>query len=171
MKIAVIADTHLNDKDLDNFKKFLEGNLKDVQKIIHCGDLKSYKILQALKEFKETIVVSGNNDDLNCINNLPIKSIIQIENYNIGIYHGHLGKGKNAFERAKEAFKDDTVDVVIFGHSHIPCINTENNIIYINPGSPNYKRKERMYSYVELHIQNKRICASLLFYEEPLIEK
>lgn len=53
--------------------------------------------------------------------------------FRIGIVHGH-GTGKTAEKRAIEAFADDAVDCIIYGHSHIPILKENNGVILFNPG-------------------------------------
>ena len=36
--------------------------------------------------------------------------------------------------------KDNNVDIVVYGHTHIPVYKKIDNIIFINPGSTTYPR-------------------------------
>jgi putative phosphoesterase len=76
--------------------------------------------------------------------------------YKIGIYHGH-GDEKTTIERAYEIFKDENVDIIIFGHSHKPAILTKNKILMLNPGSLTSKRAERWFSYIILNLEKEGI--------------
>lgn len=50
---------------------------------------------------------------------------------------------KNTLDRIYSIFKDDNVDIILFGHSHQPMIKTKNKTLIINPGSPS-KNKRKM---------------------------
>src|SRR5690554_3009830 len=120
-KVLIISDTHM-----PKFGKIVPNILlkyiKKVDLIIHAGDFQKYDIYKEFKKYKEIIAVYGNNDDKRLKQELKQKEILNIDNIKIGIYHGHgvLSKGKNSLKRAMIEFKDEELDIVIFGHSHQP---------------------------------------------------
>jgi putative phosphoesterase len=71
-------------------------------------------------------------------NILPEKEIFNIGKFKFGLAHG-IGAPANLIDLLSETFKDDKVDVVIFGHSHSPCNENKNGILFFNPGSPTDK--------------------------------
>ncbi len=163
MKIGVISDTHIGE-DLNKLNAFLDIHMVDIDMLIHAGDYKSIDVIQTLKDYKRFVGVWGNvdNDDIReCINE---KEIIEIEDYRIGIFHGH-GSKKTTIDRVYDAFDGENVDIIIFGHSHQPIIKTKNGILMLNPGSPTSKRKERWFSYIVLEIEGSSIDARLKLYK------
>ena len=60
MKIGVISDTHLNGPN-PSLERAIEKYFKDVDLILHAGDLTSMEVLHAFKG-KKVIAVAGNND-------------------------------------------------------------------------------------------------------------
>lgn len=164
MKLGIISDTHLK-KDLNFLTRLIKSNLADMDMLIHLGDYIENTVVDTLKNQKNFVGVYGNADSDSVKNSLREKEILEINKYRIGLYHGH-GKGKTTIERAYEKFKEDKVDILIFGHSHMPLINTKNKILFINPGSPNIKRKERWYSYAVLDINDDGISAEIKLFED-----
>lgn len=162
MKLGVISDTHIA-KNKDKLIKLLNEKLKDVDFIIHAGDITSIDTLTTLVRLKKTIGVYGNNDGVEIRRVLKQREIITIEGYKIGIIHGD-GNGKTTIERAYDSFKNEKVDIIIFGHSHNPIIKTINRTLMINPGSPTRKLKERWHTYVLLEISKSNICAEINFF-------
>lgn len=162
MKIAVISDTHVH-KKLDKLEKFFKEKLKDVDLIIHAGDYTNNKVLPYIKKNYRFVGVYGNNDKDDTKSKVKEKEIVTLNNYKIGIYHGH-GKNKNTLENVYEIFKDDNLDIIIFGHSHKPFLTTKDKTLIINPGSPTSKRKEKYYSYIILDLDNSKIDVSIKFY-------
>lgn len=154
MKIEVIADTHLV-KNSEELQNFLENNFQMVDMIVHCGDFKTLKILEVLRNFKKTVAVYGNNDgeDLRAV--LKEKEIFSVEGYRIGVIHGHQGIGQLTVDRAYNSFKDEAVDLVIFGHSHQPLFTGRFGQMMLNPGTLLRKRKERWYSYAVIDLGEK----------------
>lgn len=163
LKIGVISDTHINAGNLHRLNNFLQQHMEDIDMIIHAGDYISSKAIHSLKEFKNFVGVWGNVDGEDTRQLVPEKKIIEIENYSIGIFHGH-GLKKTTMDRAYEAFKDEDVDIIIFGHSHQPIIKTKNKVLLLNPGSPTDKRNERWFSFIILELDNDSVSAQLKFF-------
>ena len=49
----------------------------------------------------------------------------------------HLTTPRKANEES-EADRSDSPNIVVFGHSHYPSVNSHNGILFINPGSPTF---------------------------------
>ena len=162
MKIAILSDTHAK-KHSDKLFKFIDNLSNEADMIIHAGDFISSSIVSKLKEHKNFVGVWGNNDKGYIKDLLKEKEIIIVEGYKIGLYHGH-GNTKSTIDTAYDKFIDDSVDIIVFGHTHQPLILTKNKILMINPGSPTSKRRELWYSYVILEIRAKKINVQLRFF-------
>jgi putative phosphoesterase len=162
IKIGIISDTHIS-KDVYKIEELLNRNFKDVDLIIHAGDFKSVKVIDLIKKHKNFIGVWGNNDGEAVRSQIKEKEIIKLNNYKIGIYHGH-GEAKTTMERAYDVFKEDKVDIIIFGHSHQAIIKTINKTLILNPGSPTSKHKERWYSFIILELEKDYINAYIKFF-------
>ncbi|WP_291561671.1 MULTISPECIES: metallophosphoesterase family protein [unclassified Clostridium] len=162
MKIAVISDTHVR-KHMDKIEKLITKSLKDVDLVIHAGDYTSNKVIPYIEKHHRFIGVYGNNDKDETRSKVKEKQIITLDKYKIGIYHGH-GSKKNAIDNVYEIFKNDSLDVIIFGHSHKPFVTTKNKTLIINPGSPTSKRKEKYYSYIILELVPEGIDVNIKFY-------
>lgn len=134
MRIGVISDTHIPDRAKEIPKKALQ-EFKKVDMVIHAGDLVSMYVLDELNTVcKNVKAVHGNMDPEDVRKSLPEKQIIKIGKYTIGLTHG-FGAPKNLIENLTPYFKDDKVDVIIFGHSHNPVNETKGGILFFNPGS------------------------------------
>lgn len=162
MNIGVIADTHL--KNPLELSSLIELLLKEADVVIHAGDLITETALEPFIQAGKLIGVAGNGDLPSVMESFPEKRLITLENYRIGICHGH-GKVGKTLERAYAAFQDEMVDIIIFGHSHQPLIQTKNRILMINPGSICSKRKERWYTYVLLKLDPQQITVEIKFME------
>ncbi len=146
VRIGVISDTHISDPDWELPLKAREG-LKNVDAIIHSGDLVSMKVIDILKKTCPLVyAVSGNMDLPETRNKLPSKEIISVGKYKIGVIHGHGHPGA-LIEIVSKAFQDECVDVIIFGHSHNPVNERIGGILYFNPGSLTDKMFTRNNSY------------------------
>lgn len=161
MRIAVLSDTHL--RAGNTLPRFVWEHLTEVDLIIHAGDLIHKGLWEELTCIAPVRAVRGNCDHWD-VSFLPERDIIECEAIRIGIIHGNAGKGKSTPERAYLAFKDKSVDIIVFGHSHRPYMEWCNGILLFNPGSPTDKRREPHYSFGLLDIQQGQIKAKHLYF-------
>ncbi|MDU1421569.1 MAG: YfcE family phosphodiesterase [Clostridium botulinum] len=159
-----MSDTHM-DKHTSKIDKLIDKCFKDVDLIIHLGDFTSIRVLEKIKKKKKVIGVWGNNDRGRLRQELKEKEIVTLNGYKVGLFHGH-GTEKNTLDRVYNIFKDDNVDIILFGHSHQPMIKTKNKTLIINPGSPSKKIRERWFSYVVLSLKKDKIEAKICFYNK-----
>jgi len=150
MKIVLTSDTHIPKKG-----RVLPGQLlkecKTADLIIHAGDWSSMNVYHTLSKFAEVKAVYGNVDSEEIKEYFPEKEMFVINGFNIGVFHGH-GEKKTTEKRVLEAFQEDSVDIIVFGHSHIPLVRYVKKTLLINPGSPMDKRMLPYYSYGILHL-------------------
>jgi len=138
MKIGVIADTHISEAGGKLPEKVLSA-FKDVDLIIHAGDLVDLRVLDMLRGLsKEVKAVYGNMDPEPVRKKLPAKQIISIGKYRIGVMHGY-GNPRMLQDILTKEFKSDKVSLIVFGHSHEPLNLKKGDCLYFNPGSPTDK--------------------------------
>lgn len=134
MKIVVISDTH--QEGSGELPRELIEAIKDSDMVIHAGDFVDLKVWEMLKSIsKEVKAVCGNMDGEELSKVLPKKEIFKVGKFKIGIMHGS-GAPSNLVAVLSEAFKNDNLDLIIFGHSHCAFNEKIGNTIFFNPGSP-----------------------------------
>jgi putative phosphoesterase len=131
MRIAVLADTHIN--RLEHLPKKIIDALSTVDWIIHAGDFTDVQLLKELKRLREVKAVHGNMDSKELKTVLPVKEIVEIENKRIGITHGSGGPW-GIEERVRKMFESDRIDIIVYGHSHRPQNKVIKDILFFNPG-------------------------------------
>jgi uncharacterized protein len=131
MRIAVLADTHVN--RLEYLPKKIIDALSTVDLIIHAGDFTDVQLLKELTQLKEVKAVHGNMDSGELKAVLPVKEIVETENKRIGITHGS-GAPWGIDERVRKMFESDRIDIIVYGHSHRPQNKVINDILFFNPG-------------------------------------
>ena len=156
MILGIVSDTH----SLVLPQKLLEG-LKGSDLIVHAGDLCDNSVLKILKSIAPLKAVQGNMDDAVLKKKLPLREVFEAGGVKIGVYHGH-GLTRDALANAREQFKQDSVDVVIFGHSHQPFNQKIGATLYFNPGSPNDAVRAPYFSYGLIEIINGRIKPAII---------
>ena len=135
MKIGVLSDTHMPEKAKALPAK-LCAQLKTCDMVIHVGDMVTMEVAQELQKLCSNFkAVCGNMDPVQIRNKFPEKEIIEVGKFRLGVKHGY-GPPNKLKSILKDIFKDDKVDMIIFGHSHSPVCEAEGGIIFFNPGSP-----------------------------------
>jgi putative phosphoesterase len=147
MKIGVVSDTH---GYLDpRLHEVLEG----VDVILHAGDVDSPDILEELKKIALVHAVRGNVDGTDL--DLPLTHTLQLAGVQVEMQHilpslqseveawskGAL-RGQPFHKRGHNFLKnfDEATRVVIFGHSHEPCLLNMSQVLFFNPGSAGKRR-------------------------------
>jgi len=119
MKIGIISDTHLPKKGKQLPAAVIQA-LQEADLIIHAGDWSSMEVYEELSHLAPVKGVYGNIETEDILIHFPQKLYLELAGYRIGVVHGDKGKGKTTPDRAFSAFADEKVDLIIFGHSHIP---------------------------------------------------
>jgi putative phosphoesterase len=131
MKIAVLADTHVN--TLERLPRKIIDAISTVDLIIHAGDFTDVQVLEELKRLRVVKAVQGNMDSMELKTMLPVKEIVEIESKRICITHGS-GSPWGIEERVRKMFELDRIDVIVYGHSHKSQNKVMNGILLFNPG-------------------------------------
>ncbi|MFH0826743.1 MAG: metallophosphoesterase [Candidatus Omnitrophota bacterium] len=153
MRIGVLSDTHIPDRAKEIPQKILE-DFADVDMIIHVGDLVDLSVLKKLKSVcANTLAVRGNMDPDQVRSQLPEKEVLKVGKFKIGIMHGY-GAPANLISLLSSIFKEDNVDVIIFGHSHNSVNEKREGVLFFNPGSATDKVFAEHNSYGILEIND-----------------
>lgn len=134
MKIGVISDTHLKKLPGDLGNRIAKY-FRDVDMILHAGDVVELSVLDFFLD-KELKLVAGNMDSWTIKQKAPIKQVIPIESFKVGLIHG-WGSPKGIEERIIKEF--DEIDILVYGHTHNASSFTKGGVFYFNPGSPTDK--------------------------------
>ena len=138
MRIAVFSDTHL--VDTSEARSFLlelvEGLLDPIDMIIHAGDLVDPDLLDVFDGYPVHIV-RGNMDPPSP--DIPIKKVIRINDFQIGLIHG-WGPAEGIETRIYREFSTIPIDCLVYGHSHVPVCHMRDGVLFFNPGSATDRR-------------------------------
>ncbi len=130
MKIAVISDTHLA-RPTEGFRRHMKALFSDADIMLHAGDMTSSSVFDYLSNW-DLRAVRGNMDDPDLAARLPESRVEEVEGRRIGIIHG-WGSPQGLEEKVLRVFQG--VDIIVFGHSHVPLNTKRGGVILFNPGS------------------------------------
>jgi putative phosphoesterase len=112
---------------------------------VHAGDWVSVDLLDALEARATRLVgVYGNNDGPPLRARLPEVARVELAGVRVAVVH-ETGAAAGRERRCAAAYPD--VDVLVFGHSHIPwdtiATRTDGSTLrLLNPGSPTDRRRQ-----------------------------
>jgi len=136
MKIGVLSDTHVP-AIMPSLPPAVFEIFRGVDLILHAGDIVELAVLDELRTIAPVEAVAGNMDSSEVHMRLPMKKIVSIGRYSVGLIHG-----KYRIDIQKEMIRKEfeTVDLIVFGHSHTPFWGKIDGVYFLNPGSPTDKR-------------------------------
>ncbi|MDD2971212.1 MAG: metallophosphoesterase [Lachnospiraceae bacterium] len=148
MKILIVSDTHRRN---DNYLTIVERE-KPIDLLIHCGDAEGSEYLIQEAAGCPVHIVLGNND---FFSELDREKEFTIGSYKTWLTHGHNYYVSMGNETIKEEARSRGVDLVIYGHTHRPVVDIEDDMIAINPGSLTYPRQDgKRPSYIVMEIKD-----------------
>ena len=155
MQIAVIADTHMPRRARELPDECVEI-IEQSDLVVHAGDVSTAEILEAIQAIGPPVVaVRGNVDSAELRKLLREREVIDPAGVRIGVIHD-AGPAKGRLDRMRREFPD--ADAVVFGHSHIPLLETDGRFQIFNPGSPTDRRRSPQFTMGVAVIEQARIA-------------
>jgi putative phosphoesterase len=131
--IGLISDTHIPNRAGNVPQKVFEI-FKNVDFIIHAGDLVELAVIDELEQAAPVLAVHGNMDTPEVCNAFPALNSLKIFDWKIGVMHDpNILHGTEEMEQLAKQYG---FNVFVYGHTHSSRIKWEEKILYINPGSP-----------------------------------
>jgi uncharacterized protein len=147
VKLGIVSDTH------GFFDPRLVEVLEGVKAILHGGDVGSLAVLDELRQIAAVHAVQGNVDPPAL--GLPLSFTRRFDGVQIEMRHILPALQSQLEEWARDSVPskaqaarrdkflksfDPTTRVVIFGHSHAPCLAVIGGKLFFNPGSAGKRR-------------------------------
>lgn len=148
-RIGIISDTHnyLDEQVFDYFK--------DVDIILHAGDIGTQAITDQLKTFKPLYAVYGNIDGAELRSEFPENQFLNIEGCKVFMTHiaGAVGK-YNASVRT--LIEKEKPNILVCGHSHIVKVmkDANYNLLHINSGAAGIHGFHKVRTIIRFEIDN-----------------
>jgi uncharacterized protein len=134
--------------------------------VIHAGDWVSVDLLDALEARARRLVgVVGNNDGAALRARLPEVARVELDGVRFAVVH-ETGAAAGRERRCARAYPD--VDVLVFGHSHIPWDTTaDTGLRLLNPGSPTDRRRQPTFTWMTAEATDGTLRDVHLHHLEP----
>ena len=150
MRLLLLADTHVPER-ARGLPRQVWDEVARADVVVHAGDWVDGALLDALEERSARLLACwGNNDGPALRERLPEVAHAVLEGVRVAVVH-ETGGASGREARADAAHPD--VDVLVFGHSHIPWdTTTPHGLRLLNPGSPTDRRRQPVCTYLTAEV-------------------
>jgi len=155
LRLLLLADTHVPKRARD-LPPEVWAAVDAADVVLHAGDWVDVALLDALEARARRLVgVYGNNDGSPLRTRLPEVARVELGGLRFAVVH-ETGDAGGREARCSAAYHD--VDVLVFGHSHIPWdTTTATGLRLLNPGSPTDRRRQPFCTYMTTHVGDSRL--------------
>lgn len=145
-RLLLLSDTHVPQRARALPAQVWDA-IDDADLVIHAGDWNRLPLLDEIEARATALLaVRGNNDGPEFAERLPEVAWATVDGIRFAVVHETGAKERRELRMAA-AFPD--VDVLVFGHSHIPWDTTApNGMRLLNPGSPTDRRRQPHATYM-----------------------
>lgn len=137
MRIGLISDTHIF-RDSEKLPTQAREALTGVDLIFHAGDIALLSVLDWLEAVAPVLAARG-NEDMTLPEDPRLKKthLLTIDELQVGLIHGLAYPYMPLDKNLKRDF-GSIPNVVVFGDTHQPTIETHDGVLLVNPGSPTF---------------------------------
>ncbi|MGV9347194.1 metallophosphoesterase family protein [Streptomyces spiralis] len=155
MRLLLTSDTHLP-KRAKELPAPLLAELPRADVVLHAGDWVDTATLDLLESRSRRLIgVYGNNDGPELRARLPEVAHAELAGLRFGVVH-ETGPAEGRETRCAARFPE--LDVLVFGHSHIPWDTTApSGLRLLNPGSPTDRRRQPHCTYMTAEVADGRL--------------
>lgn len=146
VKVGVISDTH------GLLRLEALAALRGSDYILHAGDIGSPEILAALESIAPTCAIRGNIDMEPWAKAIPVTRTVDIAGLKFCLIHNRVDLKRLPKEIA----------ALIFGHSHQPVIEVNDDVLYFNPGSAGPRRFKLPVSIGRIVVSKGKLSPELI---------
>ncbi|HET9657725.1 MAG TPA: YfcE family phosphodiesterase [Kineosporiaceae bacterium] len=146
VSLVILSDTHVPSRARD-LPEPLWAAVEAAQLVVHAGDWVGEDLLDRLAaRAADLLAVYGNNDGAALRARLPEVARRTVDGVRFAVVH-ETGPADGRERRCDAAYPE--LDVLVFGHSHIPWdTTTPAGLRLLNPGSPTDRRRQPHASYL-----------------------
>lgn len=166
VRVVLMADTHVPKRARD-LPDALWSAVDAADLVIHAGDWVEVDLLDRLERASRRLLACwGNNDGPALRARLPEFASAEVEGVRIGVVH-ETGPSTGRQQRCEARYPD--LDLLCFGHSHIPWDSTgRSGLRLLNPGSPTDRRRQPFRSFLGFEVADGSITDVVLQELPPL---
>jgi putative phosphoesterase len=147
--LLLLADTHVP-RRARALPAVVWDEVDRADAVVHAGDWVDASLVEAIEARARLIGCYGNNDGPDVRAMLPEVARAELDGVRLAVVH-ETGPSTGRDERIAAIYPD--VDLLVFGHSHIPWDATASTgLRLLNPGSPTDRRRQPFCTYMTLEL-------------------
>ena len=148
IRVGVISDTH------GLLRPEAISALRGSDLIIHAGDVGNPELIEELRGVAPTFIVRGNIDKESWAAALPMTEVVEIGGLLFYVLHEI---SQLDFDPADAGFA-----AVVYGHSHVPSIESRQGVLFLNPGSAGPRRFKLPVTVARVRVSGQRIDSEIV---------
>jgi uncharacterized protein len=158
--LLLLADTHVPKRARD-LPPQVWSAVENADVVLHAGDWVDVALLDEMERRAARLVgCYGNNDGPALRARLPEVARVELDGLAFAVVH-ETGPAGGRERRCEQDYPD--VDVLVFGHSHIPWdTTTPRGLRLLNPGSPTDRRSQPHCTYLTARTHGGRLTDVVL---------
>jgi putative phosphoesterase len=146
--VGVISDTH------GLLRPEAIRALRGANMIIHAGDVGNPAVIEELRGVAPTFVVRGNIDKEHWAATLPMTAVVEVGERLFYVLHEI---SQLDFDPAAAGFA-----AVVFGHSHVPSMESREGVLFLNPGSAGPRRFKLPVAIARVRVSGERMDSEIV---------
>ncbi len=182
MKIGLISDTHIPEAMPELWPHVYE-QFHGVECILHAGDIHHFSVLDRLQEIAPVYAARGNGEDGSGGREVQPDDhrvretwMLELAGFKVGLTHyvpmPQIPPNHTVEAWKERLFPDHSLDVLIYGDTHVEQIDMIDDTLCINPGSPTYPHNLSLQfgTIGFLYLDEPKPCAEILQLTEHGVE-
>jgi putative phosphoesterase len=141
--VGIISDTH------GLLRPQASAALRGSHLIIHAGDVGKPDVIDELRAIAPTFIVRGNVDTGAWASHLPMTEQVEVGELRFFVLHDI---SQLDLDPAAAGFA-----AVVFGHSHVPSLETRQGVLFLNPGSAGPRRFRLPVAVARVGVSGRRL--------------
>ena len=158
MEYLIFSDTHYATLGM---RTVIERCRKSINGILFLGDnFEDAEIISERYPELEVYAVAGNCDVAARFLNTHQELMLDIDGVKVLMLHGHRHQVKYSLDVLEGYARAKGANVVLFGHTHVPCNIYRDGIYMFNPGSTSQPRGGSEQSFGVLTVRDGQVLLS-----------
>jgi putative phosphoesterase len=153
MTLGIISDTH------GYMPPAVLKHFAAVDGILHAGDIGDPRIISELEIIAPVYAISGNIDGGTILRKFPPTRVIELAGYTFYLTHDIVTEKLVRYELFRKKIQPH---VIVHGHTHLPELKRNGEILFINPGSVSKPKKNQKGTIVLLKLNDQSLEPELI---------
>lgn len=137
MRVGLLSDTHLSNRLPELWEEVCQL-FRDVDLILHAGDIVAPGVLDWLEQFAPVVAAQGNNDYGWDDPRMAAIQRLDLEGWQLTMIHDIEPEERSIAEIVERELEGEKPEILFAGHTHIERLEHRDDLVLINSGSPTH---------------------------------